>query len=162
MSPIYGRPVTRYLAPLILWILAVIYLVTAIGYAPQARLLPLLVGIALVVMLPIDLIATSETALGRRLRETLDPAAGEEIEDLGGARPQLRALAAMLGFAVALPIVGIALAIPLYIIASLRWLGRKSWVAAVLTGLLVGASIYALFDVALGIALYRGLLFAGT
>ena len=59
-----------------------------------------------------------------------------------------------------LPLLGIALAIPIYIAGSLRVLGRKSWMQAVLTGAIVGGATYALFELALGIALYPGIFVA--
>lgn len=160
MKLIYGRPFTAYLAPLLLWAVALAYVGAALGYGPEARLLPLLVGFALLIMLPIDLISISRSSLGRKLSHSVNPAAAEEPEDLGGTRVQLKALGAMLAFAIALPVLGIALSIPLYVAGSMRLLGRKSWLQSCLTAAVVGIATYALFELALGIALYPGVLFA--
>jgi hypothetical protein len=158
MKRIYNRPALIYLAPLLLWFVALAYVVTALGYGPQARLLPLLVGVTLLIMLPIDLISISDTAWGRWLSRSINPVAAEAAEDLGGARPQLRALGTMLAFAALLPVAGIALATPLYIAGSLRILGRMSWTRAILTGAIVGAATYAMFELELGVRLDRGML----
>ena len=162
MKSIFNRPFSDYLFPFLVWVLSLAYVITALGYGPQARLLPLLVGIALLVMLPFDLISISDTPLGRKISGSINQAAKEEKDDLGGVRPQLRALGAMLAFALLLPLLGIAMAIPLYVAASLRVLGRKTWTQAVLTGAIVGLGTYLLFELALDIRLYPGLLLAAS
>jgi hypothetical protein len=160
MKRLYGRPVSTYCVPVLLWLLAFVYFALALGFSREGRMLPLLVGAALLVMAPIEANSKSRTAAGAPLRRLVNPAADEEAEPLGGVMPQLRALASMLLFAAFMPLIGIVPAITAYMIWSVRFLGGRPWKQAVLSGLLMGGATYVLFEFALDIALYPGLLFA--
>ena len=156
MKTILGAPAGRYVTPAILLALVVIYLTIAVSLPRDSAMMPLLVGLVLLVMLPIDLLSLTETRTGRFLRARVNPVAGEPPEDFGPARTQLPALGSVVAFGAAMFLLGIAAAVPLYMFASLRFLGRKSRQVALLTALASGLGNYLLFEWGLGVELYPG------
>ena len=160
MKRIYGTPIWRYIVPAVLLVMMIGYFAIAIGFPRDARMMPLLVGATLLILLPIDLISLAHSRIGDMLRRRVNPAAGEPIKDIGGRGKQLTAIAWILAFAAAIFLVGIMLAVPLYITGSVRFLGGKKWSAAVLAGALAGIGNVALFQLLLGVDLYPGIFFA--
>lgn len=155
---LFGRPVAQYALPGALLAVSIGYVVMAAGYSREGRLVPLLVGAAMIVLLPIDLIAISETRLGRRLRRLDAAAAPVEPEFRVSRRRQLASLGWMIAFALLIVAVGVAAAIPIYVAGSMRLLGRRSWASALATAAAAGIFSYLLFTYALAIDLYPGLL----
>jgi hypothetical protein len=157
---IFGVPWIRYLTPLVLWLVAAGYVALAATYGREARMMPLLVGGLLVILVPLDIVSLSDTAPGRWLRHSLNPAAASEPEAEAEAnwRPRLIAVAWMLSLPLLIYLVGVLAATFLYVAGSLRALGRKRRRTAVGTGLAAAAVGYLLLQVLLGIPLYEGLL----
>jgi len=156
MRQIMGTSVWRYVTPGIVLILTIIYFWMAVTFPADAGLMPLIIGAALLIMLPVDLISLSDTKPGNWLRERMNPAAGEPPEDFGPVRKQVVAMAWVVAFGTLMFLVGIAAAVPLYIAGSLRHLGGKSWRAALITAAIVGLCNYLLFQFGLGVDLYPG------
>jgi Tripartite tricarboxylate transporter TctB family len=162
MKTLWGRRHVVYLPSLILWLATMAYLVTAWRYNADARLFPLLIGGVLFVLLPLDILTMADTPLGTRLRALLNPdaAPSSDVEnDDQPVRLQIVALAFVFGFAALLIVIGVLAAIPLYVAASVKFLGRRSWWLSLATGAILGLFTYLLFVVALGIDLYPGVLF---
>jgi len=63
------------------------------------------------------------------------------------------------GFFVAIYLLGFIIAIPLFILAYMKAHGTR-WLAAITFAILTPTIIYGIFELALGVVLYRGLLFA--
>ena len=61
------------------------------------------------------------------------------------------------GFILAIYLLGIMIAIPLFVLSYMKWLGTR-WITAIIWSILASAIIYGAFEVALGIDLYRGML----
>jgi hypothetical protein len=160
VKTIFGVPWIRYLTPLVLWLVAAGYVALAATYGREARMMPLLVGGLLVILVPLDIVSLSDTAPGRWLRHSLNPAAASEpeAEAVANWRPRLVAVAWMLGLPLLIYLVGVVAATFIYVAGSLRALGRKRWRTAVGTGLAAAAVGYLLLQVLLGIPLYEGLL----
>ena len=62
------------------------------------------------------------------------------------------------GFVLGIYLLSFIIAIPLFMLSYMRWLGT-SWRTTIIFTLLTPAIIYGAFEVALRIELYRGLLF---
>jgi hypothetical protein len=160
---IFGRPAVLYAPALALWLVSLGYLAMAAGYPADARAMPMLIGGLMAVLVPLDLISISDTPGGRTLRRALNPSkrsAQEEAEEAAGLGRQAGALGCILAFAAALVLIGVVAAIPLYVVGSMWLFGRRPLVSSLVTGGLVGLSCWLLFDLALGIDLFPGLLFA--
>lgn len=163
MKRLFGTPVTDYLPAFVLWLLTVGYLVTAYGYGPDSRIMPVLVAWSMLLLLLLDLLSRTQTRLGHALTRWLNPAA-ERGEDAAGdtiAR-QMAAVLWLAGFAVALLLIGVLYAVPLYVFASIRLRGRRSYLVSLVAAGGMTLVIWLLFAVVLRLQLYPGLLFGGS
>jgi hypothetical protein len=162
---VFGRPLLAYVPAFVLLVATAIYVATAARYPADARALPMLIGLIMLILLPLDLIAISETPLGRSLRRVLNPStrtAEEEAEEAATKRRQFMALGCVAAFALALVLIGVAAAIPLYVGASMWLFGRRPMVSSLVWAAAVGVFAWLLFEMALGVDLYPGLLFGGA
>ena len=75
MPRIFGTPISSYLPPAILWLMAAGYLILAGQYEEQSRMMPLLIGRVLLVLATLDLVSRSKTPIGQTLLRWLNPAA---------------------------------------------------------------------------------------
>ncbi len=161
----------RVLMSLVMLAIFVGMVAVAFGYPPEARLLPLVIGIPGTVLCLAQL-GRDLAGAGRKPDDLSSPGqepAHSEIEALvwatEGGTPGDRAIrreAVLFGFLVALIagilVLGFWLAAPLFLIAFLRFHERESWrftLALSAGGWLV---LYLIFDRALGILLHRGFL----
>src|SRR5262245_14980320 len=137
------------------------YLATAYTYSEQARLFPVPVGWLMLLLLALDIVSRTKTPTGEMLTRLLNPAA--EAEGQEPRFPLLRQLSALLWvafFAAALVLIGIMLAVPLYVFGSMRFHGRKSYLTSLVTAAAVTAFTWLLFAVALQVELYPGYFFS--
>jgi hypothetical protein len=123
----------KYLPSIGLAILTVVFLATAYTYPSQARTFPVAVAWVMLFLIAID------TAKDH------PPKAGE-----------LRAITWLVTFALALALIGILYAVPLYIAASLRFRGHRSRIKSLLAAAITTTGIWLLFAVVLRLDLYQG------
>jgi Tripartite tricarboxylate transporter TctB family len=122
----------------------------------KSKLLPILVGsivfiLAAVALKQEILPANRQAGAGIGLR------AGGEVKQTG--RAYLIAWAWVIGFLIAIYLIGFVIAIPLFILAYMNSHGI-GWIKAVIFAILTVAFVYGIFDLAVGINLYPGLLFS--
>lgn len=116
-------------------------------YAPEARLLPLVIGIPGLVLSAIQLIA--------ELRErNPEPAVTPEEHSREG-----RMFAWFIGFVAALVLFGFLYAGPALVAAYLYFSGREKWYVALAGAAFAWAVLYGVFDWFLGLPLFEGLVF---
>jgi hypothetical protein len=123
-------------------ILTVVFLATAYRYPPQARAFPVAVAWVMLFLIAIDIFS-------RKTAEDNPPAAR-----------QLRAVTWLAVFVLALVLIGILYTVPLFIAASLRFRGHRSWITSLLTAAITTSGIWLLFAVVLRLDLYPGYFFA--
>ena len=164
MKRILGTPMTEYLPAFVLLLATAGYLATAYQYAPESRIMPVLVGWCMLVLLALDLASRTATPTGEILTRWLNPSSDRR----GHARVQSyqlsRQMAAILwlaAFAAMLAVIGILLAVPLYLFAALRLRGKRTLLTSVTTAVTVTLIIWLLFTGLLHLQLYPGLLFGG-
>ncbi len=121
----------------------------------KSKLLPILVGSIVFILAAVALKqeifpAKRQAAAGTGLR------AGGEVKQTG--RAYLTAWAWVIGFFVAIYLIGFIIAIPLFILAYMKS-HRIGWATAVTFAILTVAFVYGVFDLAVGINLYPGLIF---
>jgi len=119
-------------------ILTTIFLATAYTYPSQARAFPLAAAWVMLFLIAIDIFS-------RKTGEDHPPMAA-----------QLRAVIWLATFALALVLIGILYAVPLYIAASLRFRGHRSWITSLLAAAITTSAIWLLFAVVLRLDLYPG------
>jgi Tripartite tricarboxylate transporter TctB family len=162
---IFGTPVTQYLPALGLLAVTVVYLATAYRYSADARAVPAGVAWVMVVLTTLDLLSRTRTPVGDTVMQWLNPAGQREKRDLGPHYPALRQIcaAAWVGaFAVAMLLIGILYAVPLYVFASLFFRGRRGIVVSAAFAAIATAMIWILFVAVLGLELYPGMFFGGV
>lgn len=155
MSGEPGRASSRYIPSLVLLLLTLAYIAMAMRYRPEARAMPLLAGSTAAVLLALDMISLTAGRIGALLTQWLSPERDAPI----GAYPrmrQARALAWVIGFTLLSLAVGVLAGVVLYVVGSMRFFGRRSWLSSLLTALLLAGFIWILFDYTLQIALYPG------
>jgi hypothetical protein len=128
----------KYLPAASLAILTVVFLATAYTYPSQARAFPAAAAWVMLLLLAIDIFP-------RKIPDDRPPAAG-----------QFRAVTWLSAFALALVLIGILYAVPLYIAASLRFRGHRSWLTSLLAAAVTTIGIWLLFAVVLRLDLYPG------
>jgi len=131
----------KYLPAAGLAIFTAIFLATAYRYPPQARAFPVAVASVTLFLVALDLVFRTDTKAGAAT---------------GG---QFRAVAWLSVFALMLVLIGILYAVPLYVVASLRFRGNRSWFTSLWIAAIVTAGIWLLFAVVLRLDLYPGYFF---
>jgi len=160
MMRLAGAAVTDYVPALCVCGATAAFLGAAYRYPAQARAFPLAIGWVTIALALLDLISATDTNAGRGIKKWLNPS----IASRAGSHSfssQLQGILWLAIFAALLVSIGILYAVPLYVFASLRWRGRRSWFKAVLAAGIVTAGIWLLFSVVLQLELYRGYLFGG-
>ena len=160
MKRILGTPIVDYLPAFGLLLVTAGYLWIGSGYKPEVRAFPVGVAWVMVALLALDLATRTGTRAGRALLRWLNPAAAEPQ-----VQPPARQIAAVLwvaGFAALLLIVGILQAVPLFVVAALRFRARLGWGACVLGAAGATFFVWVLFSALLRLSLYPGLIFGGA
>jgi hypothetical protein len=126
----------KYLPAAGLAIFAVAFLAAAYGYPSQARTFPVAVASVTLFLLALDVKASRAVA---------------------AQNGQFVAVIWLAVFALMLVLIGILYAVPLYIFASLRFRGSRSWFTSLWIAAVVTGGIWLLFAVVLRLDLYSGL-----
>ena len=121
----------------------------------ESKLLPLLIGGTVFVLATIGLVR--EILSGEEHKATGIEADGKEKE-VAGWRGYLRPGAWVVGFFLAIYLLGFIVAIPLFILAFIKSHGAR-WLSAIISAVITSALIYVIFELGLRVILYRGLLF---
>jgi hypothetical protein len=155
-----GRPLHQYAFTFALFALSVLYLAMSFGYPREAREVPVLVGVALVALSAIDLASMTNLPVApwlRRINPTSAPDAEKAKENVGR---ELAAGGVVLGFVVLIYMIGILPAMGLYVAGSMLVMGRMRPIVCIVTAALVVGFCYTLFQFALDVDLYTGMLFS--
>ena len=161
MKRVLGTPIVDYVPALAMVAITIGYLSIAYTYSETARLFPVPVGWLMLLLLALDLVSRTKTPTGEMLTKLLNPAA--EAEGAEPRFPLLRQLSAMLWvafFTVAMVLIGIMAAVPLYVFGSMRFHGKKSYFTSLIAAVSVTVFTWVLFAFALQVELYPGALFS--
>jgi Tripartite tricarboxylate transporter TctB family len=165
MRRIFGTPITEYLPAFVLLMLTAVYLATAYQYAPESRIMPVLVAWCMLALLTVDLVSRTETPIGQNLTRWLNPSS-----DRGGhghaaaysAHRQFIAVLWLAGLAALLLLIGVLSAVPLYLFAAIYWRGRRGMLTSLAVAGGMTLVVWLLFTGLLHLQLYPGLLFGGS
>ena len=141
-------------------VIAAAFLTAAYRYPAAARAFPVAVGWVALGLALLDLTMATGTTAGRGIMKWLNPS----IAQTAGAysfSTQIQGILWLAVLAAMIVLIGILYAVPLYVFASLRWRGGRSWLKALLAAGIATAGVWLLFSVALQLELYRGYLFGG-
>ena len=165
MRRAFGTPIVDYMPALVLWLLTAAYLITAYGYDAESRVMPALVAWAMLLLLLLDLISRTQTRFGQALTRWPNPGAAQvkgASTDPNMTRKQFAAVLWLAGFATALLLIGVLYAVPVYVFASLRLRGRRSYLVCLTAGAGMALLVWLLFAMLLQLNLYPGLLLQGV
>ena len=124
---------------------------------PQSGYFPFYIGLLLCIASLATLASVAFTRWQRR------HSAGRAVAERIGqfvAWSQLKLVLAVLipafAYVIGVQLIGIYVASAIYIALFMRWLGRYSWVKSVAIGVIVSASIFAMFEIWFKVPLYKG------
>jgi hypothetical protein len=124
---------------------------------PQSGYFPFYIGMLLCIASVATLV---EVAIAhRRRRQAAGRAVAERLSQFvawGQLRLVLSVLIPACVYVLGVQLIGIYVASAIYIAVFMRWLGRYSWVRSVAIGVIVSASIFAMFEIWFKVPLYKG------
>lgn len=138
----------------LLAIMSAVIVISVLMESFESKLLPLLFSGIIFILSAIGLWNEIATSRKRQAAVTKEEKKEPPEETWGG---YLINGAWFGGFILAIYLLGIMIAIPLFTLSYMRRLGAR-WAAVIFWTILAPALIYGVFEVALGIDLYRGLL----
>lgn len=152
------KPSSYFAMALMLMMLVIIVAASTFRFR-QAALLPFVFGGLVFVLSGVQLWRelSGREAGGTKKKEKRASGEGDEQPTVKGGSLGMLALW-ILGFSAAIYLLGYLVALPLFLLSYVRWRGR-SWVAAIVMAVALTGFLYGLFDLALGIKLYPGLIF---
>lgn len=155
---------TAYGPTIFLAVLAVIYLVTGLGYDPDTRAVPIVVTCVTLLLLALDALSQGRGRVARGLRRFFGGAAMVRPGEGGQPAPLAKEIAAfawMAGFTVLAVIFGFYIAIPVYVFSYLRLYAGKPLLTSAAMALILTGMLYGTFELLLGYGIFEGLLFGG-
>ena len=161
MRRVLGASIAGYAPPLGLLLLTLAYLIAAYHYPPASRAFPVIVAWAMIALVALDVVSRTQTRTGRAVTRWLNPASATAHGDAPASGRELAAILSVAGFVAALTLIGILYAIPLFVFASVRWRGRRSYLVSIAIAATTTLFIWLLFARLLRIELYGGLLLGG-
>lgn len=168
MKETFKTSVGGYIVPTFLIALSVGFLVGAQQFDLQSRSMPLLVGRAMLLLAVLDFISRTQSAWGRTLTRLLNP--GSPFDEIAKGRlghrapsplSQVRYILWLAAFAIALVLFGISVAVPVFLFASLAWIGRRNLIESILITVGISGLIWVLFVTLLHLDLFPGILLGG-
>lgn len=143
-----------------LLIVTIAYLMVAYQYSPASRAFPVMVAWSMIVLVTLDVVSRTSTKLGRAITRWLNPASAAPA-NTHIARHDLVAVCWVVGFVIGLVLIGVPYAVLLFVFASARWRGKRSYAVSLVLAAAAMLFIWLLFTRLLRIELYSGLLLGG-
>ena len=124
---------------------------------PQSGYFPFYIGLLLCISSVATLVEVAITHWRRR--QAAGRAVAERLSQFvawGQLKLVLSVLIPAFVYVMAVQLIGIYVASAVYIALFMRWLGRYSWLKSVVIGVIVSASIFAMFEIWFKVPLYKG------
>lgn len=159
MSRFGDKELMRSVLPsVVILVFVVFYLITGyLSLDDTTRRVPLLAGVVTLVLVIID-IARVIIRGGAQSGSWVVEGGGVQVPESRGR--ELAAISLVAAGVAAIYLLGFLIATPLYLFASIAFLGKQSSRAAAAVALLTSLAIYLIFEVVLDYPLFPGLLFA--
>ncbi len=144
--------------------IAAIYLVWSYTYEGRQQTMPVLIGWTAVVLTLVDIVAQTDTVVGRLLNTVLSgkPLDSSTVSD-GTASVSIATVACLwlLGFVVLVGLIGFIAAIPLYTLGFMLVQGRMRWSTAFISAAAITLVTWLVFEKLLRYQVFQGVLFGG-
>lgn len=146
-------------------VIAVVFLVWSYAYDGRAHTVPMLIGWCALVLTILDIIAQTDTGVGRFLHgllsgRPLDSSTTADEAGPAGARAGV-ACGWIAAFVVLVGLIGFIAAIPVYTLAFMRVQGRKPWLNCLVAAGLITAITWIVFEQLLRYKVFEGAIFGG-
>jgi hypothetical protein len=150
------------LPPLVIGLLAIVFIVQAHGFKPASATVPILIGWTVLILALIDLATRLDGAVGLFMNRLFKPtkSLGTKVHEAGIAL-QVTAIASIALLVAGFLLLGILPSSAIFVVLALRFGARTGWVAALLSGLGIAALVWGVFAALLGLDLPMGILFDG-
>lgn len=125
----------------------------------KSKLLPIMISSTVLVLAAIGLkqeISARDKPESATAADKEEESGAEDTEK--GLRSYLPVWAWLIGFALAIYLLGFLVAMPLFVLAYMKKNGI-GWLMAIISAILTSVFVYGVFELALSVELYRGLLF---
>jgi len=151
----------------ILFIFALVIVITSFSYGAKARLIPFVVAIIILAMAipllinevrPIKLLSSLDISL-MDIRPGDSSKKPESDQKTSETRKILGILAWMGGFFVVVFFVGFHIGIFAFALTFLKFQARQSWSKASITAVIIRGITFLLFEVGMGFSLFKGVFF---
>lgn len=133
------------------------FIVWSFQYSPLSRFVPLIVGFAMFVLALLDLASRTDTRLGHFVRTAAGADfANPEMKHTPPVSSELTQAGWMALCVAGMLTIGILPTVPLYVLSSMRFNGRRPWKEAIIAAAAAGLFTFVVFEVFLSYELYRG------
>ena len=149
----------------LLLIFALVIIITSLSYDPRARMVPILVGLATLIMgvpvvvneiHPLRLLSKLDVSL---MKEFGQGAPSEQPKEQVSGKGLLGLIAWVVGFFVLIFLVGFHGGMLIFTLSFIKVRGRASWPKAIIAAVVLWGIIFLMFEVAMGFRLFKGLFF---
>lgn len=157
----------RFAFVLLLLGIIVLFIGTALTYDPKARMIPLIIGLAsLVLIIPLLINEVRPLAFVKKLEIDLleNYASGSESacsqpQGPAGLGKLIRLFSWIVGFFVVIFFLGFHIGVAAFTFAYLKFEGRSRLSVSIAAAVVTWGTIYLMFEYAMGFRLFRGLFF---
>lgn len=133
------------------------FVVWSFQYSPTSRFVPLIVGFTMVVLALLDIASRTDMRIGQYVRTAAGADfANPEMKHTPPVKSELTQAGWMAGCVGGMLTIGILPTVPLYVLSSMRFNGRRPWTEAIIAASAAGLFTYLVFEVFLSYELYRG------
>ena len=156
-----ASPAVRSVYPPIVWLtFCAGFVAWSYDLDDVSRAAPLLVGYAGLVLGALDLVSRFDGAVPNAVRVTMGAGFDRpEITHSPKFSAELKQFGWMTSFVVMVLFVGVLPAVPVYVFASMRLNGGRTWKESIIASVATLAFVFVVFEVFLAFELYRGVLF---
>ena len=144
--------------------IALVFLAWSYVYEGRSQIVPVLVGWSALLLAILDIIAQTDTRMGRMLHEVLS---GEPLDSAASADSTAAtssaavACAWIAAFVALVAVIGFIAAIPVYTLAFMRVQGRMPWRKSGITAIVITAVTWIVFEQLLSYKVFEGWIFGG-
>lgn len=155
----------RFAFTLLLFCVILLFVATAFMYGPKARMIPLIIALAsLALMLPVLINEVYPLSFVKKMEIDLleNYTAGSfarHAEETPGPSKLIQLFCWIIGFFIVIFLLGFHIGIAAFTFAFLKIEGKFRWHVSIIAAVITWGCIYAMFELAMGFRLFKGLFF---
>lgn len=144
----------------VLAVFAIVMIAWSSSYSATARLVPTLVGWAMLILCGIDILSRLDLPFSKFLKDFWGADfRNREMKHNPAGMAELAQFLWITGLVAGMLTIGILPSIPAFVMAYMAFQGRRSWKECAVVGTVVFGFVFVVFEVLLDYRLYRGVIF---